>query len=169
MAFGSSTGNRFRIDRTNEMSENPHILIIEAPYYAEISAELARGAIAELEAQGATYERLEVFGVFELPAAIAMADAGPEHFDGYLALGCVIRGETTHYDYVCNESARGLMNLSVDRHLAIGYGVVTVENEAQAWARARVDEKNKGRDAAAACLKMIGLRYRFGLEKALGS
>lgn len=141
----------------------PHILVVEAPYYAEISEELARGAIAELEAQGATYERTSVFGVFELPAAIAMAHAGAEHFDGYLALGCVIRGETTHYDYVCNESARGLMNLSVDLHLAIGYGVVTVENEAQAWARAKISEKNKGKDAAAACLRMIELRRRFRL------
>ena len=141
----------------------PHILVVEAPYYAEISAELAKGVIAELEAQGATYERLEVFGVFELAGAIAMAHAGNGAYDGYVALGVVIRGETTHYDYVCNESARGLQDLAVREQLAIGYGVVTVENEAQAWARAKVSEKNKGRDAAAACLGMIGLRRKFGL------
>ena len=141
----------------------PHILIVEAPYYVEISEELARGAVAELEARGASYERLEVFGAFELPAAIAMAHAGAEHFDGYLALGCVIRGETTHYDHICNESARGLMSLSVDLHLAIGYGVVTVETQAQARARATVSGKNRGKDAAAACLRMIALRRRFRL------
>lgn len=141
-----------------------HILIVEAPYYAAISEELGLGAIAELEAQGATYDRVTVFGVFELPAAIAMANSGqPGRYDGYLALGCVIRGETTHYDYVCNESARGLMDLSVQHHLAIGYGVVTVENEAQAWARASRDKKNKGKDAAAACLRMIALRRNFDL------
>ena len=107
---------------------------------------------------------MTVFGVFELPAAIAMAHSGqPGRYDGYLALGCVIRGETTHYDYVCNESARGLMDLSVQHHLAIGYGVVTVENEAQAWARASRDKKNKGKDAAAACLRMIALRRNFDL------
>lgn len=146
------------------MTDTPaHILIVEAPYYQAISEELALGAIAELDSKGATYERLPVFGAFELPGAIAMAHAGPEHFDGYLALGCVIRGETTHYDYVCNESARGLMNLSLEKHLAIGYGVVTVENEAQAWARANRSEKNKGRDAAIACLNMIALRRRFHL------
>tara|TARA_R110000764_G_scaffold2555_6_gene11121 strand:+ start:53787 stop:54203 length:417 start_codon:yes stop_codon:yes gene_type:complete len=137
---------------------------VEAPYYAAISEELGLGAIAELEAQGATYDRVTVFGVFELPAAIAMAHSGqPGRYDGYLALGCVIRGETTHYDYVCNESARGLMDLSVQHHLAIGYGVVTVENEAQAWARASRDKKNKGKDAAAACLRMIALRRNFDL------
>ncbi|HAJ20038.1 MAG TPA: 6,7-dimethyl-8-ribityllumazine synthase [Rhodospirillaceae bacterium] len=141
-----------------------HILIVEAPYYAAISEELGLGAIAELDAQGATYDRVTVFGVFELPAAIAMAHSGqPGRYDGYLALGCVIRGETTHYDYVCNESARGLMNLSVQHHLAIGYGVVTVENEAQAWARPSRDKKNKGKDAAAACLRMIALRRNFDL------
>lgn len=147
----------------------PHILVIEAPYYADITEELTRGALAELDARGATYERETVFGVFELPAAISMAKTvrnadGSPKFDGYLALGCVIRGETTHYDYVCNESARGLMDLSIRDHLAIGYGVLTVENEDQAWARARVDDKNKGRDAAAACLRMIEMRSGFGLS-----
>ncbi len=147
----------------------PHILVVEAPYYADITEELTRGALAELDAQGATHERETVFGVFEIPAAISMAktvhnDDGSPKFDGYLALGCVIRGETTHYDYVCNESARGLMDLSVRDHLAIGYGVLTVENEEQAWVRARVDDKNKGRDAAAACLRMIALRGHFGLS-----
>ena len=147
----------------------PHILIVEAPYYADMSAELARGAVAELEAQGATYERLDVFGVFELAGAISMAHvgahAGGHAYDGYIALGVVIRGETTHYDYVCNESARGLQDLAVRDQLAIGYGVVTAENADQAWARASVSKKNKGKDAAAACLGMVALRRRFGLSK----
>ena len=88
------------------------------------------------------------------------ADSG--RYDGFLALGCVIRGETSHYDYVCGESARGLMDLSITRRLAIGYGILTVENGDQAWARARVSEKNKGRDAAEACLAMVNLRQTHG-------
>ena len=83
------------------------------------------------------------------------------HYDGYVALGCVIRGETTHYDYVCGESARGLMNLAVEKGLAIGYGVLTVEDEAQAWARARVSEGDKGGFAARACMDMITLKRRL--------
>ena len=141
----------------------PRILIVEAPYYAHIAEELARGAIAALEAAGATYERLSVPGAFEIPAAIAFAEAGGAGFDGYLALGCVIRGETTHYDYVCGESARGLQDLAVQRKIAIGFGILTVENEAQALARASVGRKNKGGEAARACLAMIALKRRFGL------
>jgi 6,7-dimethyl-8-ribityllumazine synthase len=94
-----------------------------------------------------------------LPAAIAFAHkAEPGRFDGYVALGCVIRGETSHYDYVCSESARGLQDLALRENLAIGYGVLTVETHEQAWARASVDQKNKGRDVADACLAMIALR-----------
>jgi 6,7-dimethyl-8-ribityllumazine synthase len=142
------------------------ILIIEARFYEDITDELVRGAVALLDEDGYAYERLVVPGAFEIPAAIAMAEASlTESFDGYIALGCVIRGETTHYDYVCAESARGIMELAVGRGLAIGYGILTVENREQAWARASVADKNKGRDAAAACLRMLGLRYRFGLTR----
>lgn len=149
--------------------KGPHILIVQSPYYEKISAELARGAVAELEAQGATHETVSVFGAFEIPAAIALANeavdpSGMPRFDGFLALGCVIRGETSHYDYVCGESARGLMDLSVQGGLAIGYGILTCETGEQAWDRAAVDRKNKGKDAAAACLRMIGLRIELGLE-----
>jgi 6,7-dimethyl-8-ribityllumazine synthase len=150
------------------MSRTPHILIVEAPYYAHIAEELAKGAIATLEAAGATYERLAVPGAFEIPAAIRFAAQradGGRPFDGYLALGCVIRGETTHYDYVCGESARGLQDLALQHGLAIGFGILTVENEAQALARARVDKKNKGGEAARACLAMIALKHQFGLGK----
>jgi 6,7-dimethyl-8-ribityllumazine synthase len=149
----------------------PHIMIVEARYYAHISDELARGAIAALDAAGASYERVAVPGAFEIPAAIAFAVRGQAQglraarFDGYLALGCVIRGETTHYDYVCAESARGLQHLAIEHGLAVGFGILTVENEAQALARARVDKKNKGGEAANACLAMIELKRHFGLER----
>ncbi|MGE0152807.1 MAG: 6,7-dimethyl-8-ribityllumazine synthase [Reyranellaceae bacterium] len=147
----------------------PHVMIVEARFYTDLADELARGAIAELEAAGATYERFAVAGAFELPVAIRVAIQAAERgtlkrpFDGFVALGCVIRGETTHYDYVCGESARGLQDLALAHGAAIGYGVLTVENEAQAWARARVTEQNKGGDVARACLGVIGLRQRFGL------
>jgi 6,7-dimethyl-8-ribityllumazine synthase len=147
----------------------PHLLIVEARFYEEISDELAKGAVAALKAAGVTFDRLAVPGAFEIPAAIRMAiramDFHPHRrrYDGYVALGCVIRGETTHYDYVCGESARGLQDLAVRYTLAVGYGILTVENEAQAWERARVDRKNKGGDAARACLAMIEAKRKFGL------
>ena len=136
------------------MSARPHIMIVEARYYAHISDELAKGATAALEAAQASYERFAVPGAFEIPGAIALA---AEHYDGFLALGCVIRGETTHYDYVCGESARGLMDLTVQKKLAIGYGIVTVNTMEQAKARAFLDRGDKGGDAAHACLAMVAL------------
>ncbi len=146
------------------MADSPHILIVEARFYEDIADELARGVIAALEAAGATYERIDVPGAFEIPAAIAMAARAPEGgYDGYVALGCVIRGETSHYDYVCGESARGLQDLAVRDGLAIGYGILTCEAGEQAWERAKVDRKNKGADVAEACLAMIAIRRRFGL------
>jgi 6,7-dimethyl-8-ribityllumazine synthase len=99
-------------------------------------------------------------GAFEIPGVISYAVAC-DNYDGYIALGCVIRGETTHYDYVCGESARGLMDLSVRKQAAIGYGILTVENMKQAKARAKVNKGNKGRDAAEACLKMIELKEKL--------
>jgi 6,7-dimethyl-8-ribityllumazine synthase len=100
-------------------------------------------------------------GAFEIPAAISMAAAGQKEYDGYVALGVVIRGETSHYDYVCGESARGLMALGVDRHLAIGYGILTVENRDQAWARINGAKGNKGIAAAEAALAMHALKKGF--------
>ena len=145
------------------MTAGPHILIVEAPFYADIVEELRAGAEEALAAAGATVEHASVPGAFEVPAAISVA-ADTGRYDGYVALGCVIRGETSHYDYVCAESARGLQDLAVERRLAIGYGILTTENDAQAWVRARRDEKNKGRDAAEACLAMIALKRRFAGE-----
>lgn len=152
------------------MAERPHIMIVEARFYEDIANELVRGAIAELEKAGATYERFSVPGAYEIPAAIQFAVksmdfySGRRRFDGYVALGCVIRGETTHYDYVCGESARGLQDLALRHTLAIGNGILTVENGEQAWARASVDKKNKGGGAARACLDMIELKRQFRLH-----
>src|SRR5215813_15208699 len=136
------------------------ILIVESRYYADIADALIEGAEREIGKNGAVSERVVVPGAFEIPGAIAMA---ADHYDGFVALGCVIRGETTHYDYVCGESARGLMELSVRKELAIGYGIVTVDTMQQAEARARVAEKNKGGSAALACLAMIELKRDLGL------
>ena len=146
----------------------PHILIVESRYYDEIAAELLAGATAALEAAGATYERIEVPGAFEIPAAVKFAvEAGggaQGPFDGYVGLGCVIRGETTHYDYVCQESARGLQDLALQHAIAIGYGVLTTENRDQAWVRADRKQGNKGGTVTDACLAMIALRRQFGLD-----
>jgi len=130
------------------------ILIVESRYYPEIADALIAGAEKEIVKNGATSERVVVPGAFEIPGAIALA-AG--RYDGFLALGCVIRGETTHYDYVCGESARGLMDLAIQQKLAIGYGIVTVNTMEQAKARAFVDRGDKGGDAAHACLAMVAL------------
>lgn len=143
----------------------PHLLVIDARFYEDISDELVAGAIAALETAGATHDRVSVPGVLEIPAALAMAldavEDGVVDYDGYVLLGCVIRGETTHYDIVANESARVVMELVVSESLAVGNGILTVENDDQAWARARRGEKNKGAAAAEAALAMIALRNRF--------
>lgn len=147
----------------------PHILVVEARFYEDIADALYDGASAALDAAGVTHERIAVPGVFEIPAVIRMAVrsmdffAGRRRFDGYVTLGCVIRGETTHYDYVCSESARKLQDLACDHTLALGYGILTCENKEQAWVRAAVDQKNKGRDAAEACLAMLDVKRRFHL------
>lgn len=147
----------------------PHVLVVEARFYEGIADALYEGASAALEAAGVTHERIAVPGVFEIPAVIRMAVrsmdffAGRRRFDGYVTLGCVIRGETTHYDYVCSESARKLQDLACDHTLALGYGILTCENEEQAWVRAAVDQKNKGGDAAEACLAMLDVKRRFHL------
>ena len=134
------------------------ILIVEARFHAEIADTLAAGAEREMAKYGCVVDRVSVPGAFEIPGAIALA-AGK--YDGFVALGCVIRGETTHYDYVCGESARGLMDLSVREKLAIGYGILTVNTEEQAWARAGLNRGDKGGDAAHACLAMVALARRW--------
>ena len=148
-----------------------NILIVEAPYYQDIADELARGAAAALEEAGAAYDRLEVPGALEIPGAISIASGAS--YDGFVALGCVIRGETSHYDIVAGESARAIMDLTTrdmdcGGPLAIGNGILTVDNREQAWARAAVAEKNKGADAARACLALIELKDRFLGSAGLG-
>jgi 6,7-dimethyl-8-ribityllumazine synthase len=139
-----------------------HVMIVEARFYEPLADELVRGAVAALDKAGVTYERFAVPGAFEIPAAVSFAIASGR-FDGYVALGCVIRGETSHYDYVCGESARGLQDLALRHNAAIGYGILTVEDEDQAWARAKVDDGNKGGDTANACLAMMALKRKLGV------
>ena len=103
-------------------------------------------------------------GALEIPGAIAIAEASATHFDGYVALGCVIRGETSHYDTVCNESARGIMELTIQDRLAIGNGIITVENGDQAWARAKKTDKDKGGDAARAALSIAAFKSQMSVE-----
>ena len=129
------------------------LLVLEARFYDGLCDELASGAIAAIERAGAKWDRLAVPGALEIPGAIAMA-AASRRYDGYVALGCVLRGETTHYEIVANESARGLMDLTM-KGLCIGNGILTCENEAQAWARAKVSEMDKGGGAAEAAMAMI--------------
>lgn len=137
-----------------------NILLIEARFYENIANQLAEAAIEVIEESGFSYERLEVPGCFEIPAAISMARA-TKKYDGYVALGCVIRGETTHYDYVCGESARGINQLAIEHQLAVGYGIITAENRGQASARADKDQKNVGGRAARACLEMLAIQQKF--------
>jgi 6,7-dimethyl-8-ribityllumazine synthase len=145
---------------------NPRILIVEARFYEHISNALLDGATAALDAAGARFERVQVPGALEIPTAVAFAArAGMEdanQFDGYVALGCVIRGETYHFEIVANESARGLTDLGLTQHLCIGNGILTVENEEQALERAARDQLDKGGDAVRACLALINLRARLG-------
>lgn len=146
-------------------------MIVESPYYEEINNNMVESVLIELSEVGATYERFEVPGSFELPAAIRFAiesetiAPGRKKFDGYIALGCVIRGETSHYDYVCGESARGLNDLVLKHGIALGYGILTTENQEQAIARSSRDQHDRGGAAARACLAMIEIKREFDLHR----
>jgi len=145
---------------TTDNRQPTTILLVSANFYQEVSDELLAGARAELTRVGAEFEEISVGGAFEIPAVISLAlDA--EKYDGFVALGCVIRGETTHYDYVCGESARAIMELNIQADACIGYGILTVENMEQAMARAKISEGNKGRDAVVAALQLIEVKRRF--------
>ena len=134
-----------------------HILIVEARFYPEIADQMKAGAVKVLEDSGYSYQVAEVPGALEIPAAVAFgAKAGK--FAGFIALGCVIRGETSHYDHVSTESIRALQTLAVKKKLCLGTGILTVENRGQAHARADQDKGNKGAAAAQACLAMISVR-----------
>ncbi|MBX3563009.1 MAG: 6,7-dimethyl-8-ribityllumazine synthase [Sphingomonas sp.] len=137
-----------------------NILIVEARFYAHLNDLLLEGATAAIKKAGHGFEVVTVPGALEIPGAVALA-AESGRYDAYVALGVVIRGETYHFEIVAGESARGLMALSMDG-VAIGNGILTVENEAQALARARPSEKNKGGEAAEAALAMLALQSKFG-------
>ena len=144
----------------------PHLLIVEARFYDDMADALLDGAKSALDEAGATYDVITVPGALEIPPAIAMALDGADNdgteYDGFVALGMVIRGETYHFDIVSNESSRALMDLAVSESLAIGNGIMTVENEEQAWARVRRSDKDKGGFAARAALTMIELKKKLG-------
>ena len=141
------------------------ILIVEARFYSDIADALLAGAMRVLEQAGVVSDRVSVPGSLELPPAIAMAldaaESAGRPYEGAVALGCVIRGETLHFEIVSFESARGLMELSRTRGVPIGNGIVTVDNEAQAWERAHVDKGDKGGDAARASLALVRLKRRL--------
>ncbi len=158
-----------------------HILIVEARFYEDIADDLVSGAIAELEARGATYERVTVPGALEIPQALGLAaetlrfvpaedrideggPAEPRPFDGAIILGCVIRGETAHYDVVCNNANHWTMELAMAESIPLGNGLLTVDTPEQAHARASGGRAGKGGDAARACLALVALRRHFRAE-----
>ncbi len=139
------------------------LLIVVAPFYRDIADHLIAGAQAEIEASNATCDLIEVPGALEVPTAITIAER-LGNFDGYVALGCVIRGETTHYETVCNDSSRGIMLLGM-QGLCVGNGILTVENRDQAVARADPAQMNKGAGAAAAALHLVALTRKWGAPR----
>lgn len=140
-------------------------LIVEARFYDDIQDALLEGALAELKAAGVSHDVITVPGSLEIPAAIAIAidtaEKSGKPYDAAIALGCVIKGDTIHFEIVSTESARALMNLAVERKLPLGNGILTVSTEAQAWQRARKSEMNKGGDAARAALAMLRIKRRL--------
>jgi 6,7-dimethyl-8-ribityllumazine synthase len=140
----------------------PHVLVVRAPYYRAVVNGMSDGAARILQEAGATFEVLDVAGAFELPQAIRIALRGDQRFDGFVALGCVVKGETDHYDYLCAETMSGLMHVALHYGIALGSGVLTVHSIDQARARSGPDRHNKGAEAAAAALLQIAAARRFG-------
>ena len=151
------------------MADKPHLLIVEARYYEDIAAQLLHGAVGELEKNGATHETVTVPGVFEIPAVVRMAlnanSAGRPGFAAYIALGCVIRGETDHNKHVADACVRGLTDLTAEFAIALGFGILTCDTQAQAMERAAVDRRNKGAEAARAALAMLEIGHGFGVSR----
>ncbi|MDP6788267.1 MAG: 6,7-dimethyl-8-ribityllumazine synthase [Rhodospirillales bacterium] len=143
------------------MTDGSQILIVEARFYEKIADALVTGASQVLDQAGVAYTRMSVPGTFEVPALIRFAirsmevGAAVQRYSGFIALGCVIRGETDHYDHICREATRALMEISTTYSVALGFGILTCDTYEQAWERADVGQKNKGADAARACLKMM--------------
>lgn len=140
----------------------PHVLIVRAPYYKGVVDGLTTGAIRILDEAGATHEVLDIAGAYELPQAIRLVVRGTTTFDGFVALGCIVRGETDHYDFICKATMDGMMNVSLQFGLCTGTGLLTCDNLAQAEARSGQDGFNKGAEAASAALLQINAARRFG-------
>ena len=140
----------------------PHLLLVRAPYYRMVIEGLTDGAIRILRAASATFEQIDVAGAFELPQAIRIAVRGERRFHGFVALGCIVRGETDHYEFICRASMEGLMQVALQFGLALGTGLLTCDTLAQAEARSGRDGHNKGAEAAAAALLQIGAARRLG-------
>ena len=140
----------------------PHVLVVRAPYYQDVVEGLTKGVIDVLGPVGATHGILDVFGAFELPQTIRLALRGRRHFDGYIALGCVLKGETDNYQFLCSTTMQGLMDVSLRYGMALGCGLLTVDTLAQAYARSAPDKNNKGAEAAEAALGQISATRRLG-------
>ena len=140
----------------------PHVLIVRAPYYKGVVDGLTTGAARILTEAGATHEVLDIAGAYELPQAIRLVVRGNTRFDGFVALGCIVRGETDHYDFICKATMDGMMNVSLQFGLCTGTGLLTCDNLAQAEARSGQDGFNKGAEAASAALLQINAARRFG-------
>jgi 6,7-dimethyl-8-ribityllumazine synthase len=153
------------------LTEKPCVLIVEARFYGDIADHLVNGAVAVLDEAGIDHESMVVPGVFEVPAAVRFAVRAMEthsatrNYAGFIALGAVIRGETDHYDHICREASRALMDISVHQSVALGFGILTCENKDQAETRADVARGNKGADAAEACLRMMELKKDLRLAQ----
>jgi 6,7-dimethyl-8-ribityllumazine synthase len=140
----------------------PRVLLVRAPYYRDVIEGTTRGAVRILTESGASYDTLDVAGAFELPQAIRIALRGRERFDGFVALGCVVRGETDHYDFICRATMEGLMSVALQYGIALGSSLLTVDTLAQALARSGDDGHNNGAEAAVAALRQIDAARRLG-------
>jgi 6,7-dimethyl-8-ribityllumazine synthase len=140
----------------------PRVLIVRAPYYRDVIDGLTVGAVRILTEAGATHEILDIAGAYELPQAIRLVVRGNQRFDAFVALGCIVRGETDHYDFICKSTMDGMMNVALQFGLCTGTGLLTCDTLAQAEARSGQDGHNKGAEAAAAALLQINAARRFG-------
>jgi len=153
------------------MTEKLRVLIVEARFYSDLADEMAKGAIAALDKAGILHDRVAVPGTFEVPAAIRFAlrametHSATSNYSGFIALGTVIRGETDHYDHICREVSRALMDIAVKQSVALGFGILTCETKEQAEARADISRGDKGTDAAQACLRMMDLKKELRLAQ----
>jgi len=153
------------------MTEKLRVLIVEARFYSDLADEMAKGAIAALDKAGILHDRVAVPGTFEVPAAIRFAlrametHSATSNYSGFIALGTVIRGETDHYDHICREASRALMDIAVKQSVALGFGILTCETKEQAEARADISRGDKGTDAAQACLRMMDLKKELCLAQ----